>query len=147
LNRPSAFIAPKANSLPLAQCSIRVYYEDTDLAGVVYYANYLKFFERVRTEWLREIGLENLKLLQEEKVVFVVTECHVKYLQAAKLDDVLVATVENYQSSKVRASLEQRILRDGTAICTAIVTFACVEVGTGIPVRLPIQLRSTRLPK
>jgi acyl-CoA thioester hydrolase len=132
--------------MALAQCSIRVYYEDTDLAGVVYYANYLKFFERVRTEWLREIGLENLKLLQEEKVVFVVTECNVKYLQAAKMDDMLIATVESYQSSKVRASLEQRILRNGTPICTATVSFACIDVVTAIPVRLPIQLRSKQLP-
>jgi acyl-CoA thioester hydrolase len=132
--------------MPLAQCLIRVYYEDTDLAGVVYYANYLKFFERVRTEWLRELGLENLKLLQEEKVVFVVTECHVKYLQAAKMDELLLATVESFQSSKVRASLEQRILRDGIAVCTATISFACINVSTGVPVRLPIQLRSKQLP-
>jgi acyl-CoA thioester hydrolase len=132
--------------MALAQCNIRVYYEDTDLAGVVYYANYLKFFERVRTEWLRELGLENLKLLHQERLVFVVTECNVKYLQAAKMDDLLVATVENYRSTKVRASLEQRILRDGTPICTAFVSFACIDVTTGVPVRLPTLLRSTRLP-
>jgi acyl-CoA thioester hydrolase len=122
------------------QCPIRVYYEDTDLAGVVYYANYLKFFERARTEWLRNMGIENLRLLKDEGLAFVVTECSVKYLQAAKMDDVLVATVENYTSTKARASIEQKILRNNETICTAKVAIACINVGTGKPARLPLKL-------
>jgi acyl-CoA thioester hydrolase len=122
------------------QCPIRVYYEDTDLAGVVYYANYLKFFERARTEWLRNMGIENLRLLKDEGLAFVVTECSVKYLQAAKMDDVLVATVEHYTSTKARASIEQKILRNNETICTAKVAIACINVGTGKPARLPLKL-------
>jgi acyl-CoA thioester hydrolase len=126
--------------MSLVQCPIRVYYEDTDLAGVVYYANYLKFFERARTEWLRNIGIENLRLLKDEGLAFVVTECSVKYLQAAKMDDVLLATVENYTTTKARASIEQKILRNNETICTAQVTIACINIGTGKPARLPAKL-------
>jgi acyl-CoA thioester hydrolase len=128
------------NHVALAQTTIRVYYEDTDLAGVVYYANYLKFFERVRTEWLRECGIENWKLLQEQKLAFVVTECNVKYLKAAKMDDLLLATVESFEATKARGRVSQVIYRDGIALCTASVAFACIDVNTAVPARLPIQL-------
>jgi acyl-CoA thioester hydrolase len=130
----------KNNHVALAQTTIRVYYEDTDLAGVVYYANYLKFFERVRTEWLRESGIENWKLLQEQKLAFVVTECNVKYLKAAKMDDLLLATVESFEATKARGRVSQVIYRDGIALCTASVAFACIDVNTAVPARLPIQL-------
>jgi acyl-CoA thioester hydrolase len=128
------------NHAALAQTIIRVYYEDTDLAGVVYYANYLKFFERVRTEWLRECGIENWKLLQEQKLAFVVTECNVKYLKAAKMDDLLLATVESFEATKARGRVSQVIYRDGIALCTASVAFACIDITTAVPARLPIQL-------
>jgi acyl-CoA thioester hydrolase len=128
------------NHAVLAQTIIRVYYEDTDLAGVVYYANYLKFFERVRTEWLRECGIENWKLLQEQKLAFVVTECNVKYLKAAKMDDLLLATVESFEATKARGRVSQVIYRDGIALCTASVAFACIDITTAVPARLPIQL-------
>jgi acyl-CoA thioester hydrolase len=128
------------NHAALAQTTIRVYYEDTDLAGVVYYANYLKFFERVRTEWLRECGIENWKLLQEQKLAFVVTECNVKYLKAAKMDDLLLATVESFEATKARGRVSQVIYRDGIALCTASVAFACIDITTAVPARLPIQL-------
>jgi acyl-CoA thioester hydrolase len=130
----------KNNRVALAQTTIRVYYEDTDLAGVVYYANYLKFFERVRTEWLRECGIENWKLLQEQKLAFVVTECNVRYLKAAKMDDLLLATVESFEATKARGRVEQVIYRDGLALCSASVAFACIDVNTAVPARLPIQL-------
>jgi acyl-CoA thioester hydrolase len=130
--------------MALAQCTIRVYYEDTDLAGVVYYANYLKYFERVRTEWLRGLGIENLKLLQEQHLAFVVTECHVKYIQAARMDDLLIASVESVQSSNVRASVEQIICREAAPICVASVDFACVDVRTLRPARLPLQLATLK---
>jgi acyl-CoA thioester hydrolase len=126
--------------MSLVQCPIRVYYEDTDLARVVYYANYLKFFERARTEWLRNIGIENLRLLKDDGLAFVVTECSVKYLQPAKMDDLLVATVESYTATKARASIEQKIFRDNETICTARVAIACFNLGTGKPARLPAKL-------
>jgi acyl-CoA thioester hydrolase len=127
--------------MALAQTIIRVYYEDTDLAGVVYYANYLKFFERVRTEWLRECGIENWTMLQEQQLAFVVTECNVKYLKAAKMDDLLLATVESFQATKARGRVEQSIYRDGIVLCTAVVAFACIDIKTGVPARLPMKLQ------
>jgi acyl-CoA thioester hydrolase len=126
--------------MALSSCSIRVYYEDTDLAGVVYYANYLKFFERARTEWLRELGIENLRLLKEEQLAFVVTECSVKYLQSAKMDDVLVASVDSCTASRARATIDQTITRNGLAICIAHMDIACINVQTGWPARLPSKL-------
>ncbi len=126
--------------MPLAQTTIRVYYEDTDLAGVVYYANYLKFFERVRTEWLRECGIENWQLLQEQQLAFVVTECNVKYLKAAKMDDLLLATVESFEATKARGRVNQIISRDGIVLSSASVAFACIDVKTGVPARLPMKL-------
>jgi acyl-CoA thioester hydrolase len=107
---------------PLAQITIRVYYE------------------RVRTEWLRECGIENWKLLQEQQLAFVVTECNVKYSKAAKMDDLLLATVETFDATKARGKVDQLISREGIVLCSANVAFACIDVRTGVPARLPIQL-------
>ena len=72
---------------------VRVYYEDTDIGGVVYYANYLKFFERARTEWLRSFGLNQDKLAQEEGLIFVVRRALLDFVRPARLDDMLEVTV------------------------------------------------------
>jgi acyl-CoA thioester hydrolase len=123
--------------MSLMSIPIRVYYEDTDLGSVVYYANYLKFFERVRTEWLRELGISNLTMLQNEGNAFVVTECNVKYISPAKMDDLLTVTIESYTPLRASARLEQSVFRDDQLLCTATIAMACINVATGSPVRLP----------
>jgi acyl-CoA thioester hydrolase len=127
---------------PIISTQIRIYYEDTDLGGVVYYANYLKYFERARTEWLRAFGITNSAMLQSTGTAFVITECSVKYLAPAKMDDLLNATVDRFTPAKASALIYQSILRADQPICTATMKLACVDVATGIPVRLPIALRS-----
>jgi acyl-CoA thioester hydrolase len=116
--------------------SLRVYYEDTDLGGVVYYANYLKFMERARTEWLRALGLENRVLLEIEGAIFVVTQCNIRYLQAARMDDQLTVTVEQLDCKRVSATLTQNIFRGTTLLATATVSFAYVSAGSMKPKRL-----------
>jgi acyl-CoA thioester hydrolase len=120
---------------------IRVYYEDTDLGGVVYYANYLKYFERARTEWLRNIGISNSAMLQSSNTAFVISECSVKYLAPAKMDDLLNATIDRFIPAKASAVIHQSVLRAGQPICTATMKLACIDVATGNPVRLPAVLR------
>jgi acyl-CoA thioester hydrolase len=124
----------------LTSVPIRVYYEDTDMAGVVYYANYLKFFERARTEWLRTLGIENRAILQSNATAFVVTDITVKYLMPAKMDDLLEATVDSVAATRASAVLMQTIFRGNLVLCTAVVKIASVSVATGKPVRLPADL-------
>jgi acyl-CoA thioester hydrolase len=123
--------------MSLISIPIRVYYEDTDLGSVVYYANYLKFFERARTEWLRGIGISNLTMLQNEGTAFVVTECNVKYYSPAKMDDLLQVSVDNYTPQRASAKLEQSVMRAHQILCKATIAMACIDVSTGAPVRLP----------
>jgi acyl-CoA thioester hydrolase len=125
--------------------SIRVYYEDTDMAGVVYYANYLKFFERARTEWLRTLGIENRATLLTHATAFVVTEISVKYLLPAKMDDLLQATVDSVTATRASAILKQSIFREGQLLCVATVKIANIHVVTGKPVRLPAKITEEKL--
>ncbi|MEM9725702.1 MAG: tol-pal system-associated acyl-CoA thioesterase [Pseudomonadota bacterium] len=131
---------------------MRVYYEDTDFGGVVYYANYLKFFERARTEWLRALGVEQAQLREEHGLGFVVRRCAVEYLRPAVMDDVL--TVRTMLRRRRAASLELRqtahlasrssgapSLAIGVTLAEAEVTVACVDL-VGKPTRLPSGLTS-----
>jgi acyl-CoA thioester hydrolase len=120
---------------------IRVYYEDTDAAGIVYYANYLKFAERARSEWLREIGDEERRALKAAGLVFVVRRCAIDYLRPARLDDLL--EVETRVTAFAGATLElQQIVRRGALNLVALqVTLACVNAA-GRPARLPTALRT-----
>lgn len=116
---------------------LRVYYEDTDAAGVVYYANYLKFFERARTEWLRAAGFEQTALRDEYGVVFVVRALAVEYALPAQFNDALEVSVT---VNAVRGSvieLAQTVCRDGVALVTAAVKIACVNTPSFKPVRIP----------
>ena len=119
---------------------VRVYYEDTDLAGIVYYANYLKFIERGRTEYVREIGLDQTRLKVEQGIVFAVRRVEADYVAPAKFDDVLdvVTTVE--RASGVRLVMRQAVERDGAVLFEALVTLVAMSE-TGAPVRLPAELR------
>ncbi len=121
--------------------TLRVYYEDTDLAGVVYYANYLKFIERGRTEALRALGVDQRRLKAEQGLVFVVTRVEIDYRRSAVFDDVL--TVETALATLGRASLvmDQRVARDGETLAQAKVTLAAIDAG-GRAARLPQALRA-----
>ena len=119
---------------------VRVYYEDTDAGGVVYYANYLKFFERCRTEWLRALRVDQARLATQDGLQFVVSELQCRYLRPARLDDEL--RIESRVTDLARCSLmfDQRALRGGDLLAQARVRIACVDVGSGRPVRLPADL-------
>ncbi len=119
---------------------IRIYYEDTDLAGIVYYANYLKFIERARSEWLRELGVDQ-SALQREGLVFAVRRVEADYLSPARFDDLLDVQSRLHGLSPARIVLDQAIARDGQLLFQARVTLACVG-GAGRPARIPARVAS-----
>jgi acyl-CoA thioester hydrolase len=116
---------------------VRVYYEDTDLGGVVYYANYLKFLERARTEWLRSLGYTQTELATANGVVFVVRSIALDYLKPARFDDSLEVTVELADIGASRIGLAQRVRRGAEDLVTADVDIACVHTATFKPARIP----------
>ncbi|MFZ7217268.1 tol-pal system-associated acyl-CoA thioesterase [Avibacterium avium] len=121
---------------------IRVYYEDTDAGGVVYHARYLHFFERARTDYLRELGFSQQALLDEHNLVFVVKTMQIDYRLAAKLDDLL--TVET-QVSRIKGAtilFSQQIKRNDVLICTAEVKVACVDLTKMKPVAIPQEIKA-----
>jgi acyl-CoA thioester hydrolase len=122
------------HSHPIA---VRVYWEDTDAGGVVFYANYLKFFERARTEWLRAAGIEQATLKTETGVIFVVAEVQLRYLAAAKLDDLLSITVKVLDQGAASMELEQQAWRGDTLLAEGRVRVGCVDGGTLRPKRIP----------
>ncbi|MDF1748960.1 MAG: tol-pal system-associated acyl-CoA thioesterase [Alphaproteobacteria bacterium] len=119
---------------------IRVYYEDTDAGGIVYYANYLKFAERGRTEFLRDLGFGHRDLQASDGVGFVVRRCIVDYLKPAQLDDALIVESDLLGVSGARFEMAQRVLRNATILCELTVTLGCVDE-LGKPVRLPQSVR------
>jgi acyl-CoA thioester hydrolase len=119
---------------------VRVYYEDTDRGGVVYYANYLRFLERARTEWLRALGFEQSALAQRERVLFVVRSVAVEYLKPSLFDDNLQISVEAVKVGAGQIEFLQRVLRDHEVLVTASIRVACVDAGTFRPVRMPQAL-------
>ncbi|WP_408033579.1 tol-pal system-associated acyl-CoA thioesterase [Tepidimonas charontis] len=127
--------------------SVRVYWEDTDAGGIVYYANYLKFFERARTEWLRQLGLEQQVLRQRHGGMFVVAEAHVRYLRPARLDDALHIVTTSTELGRASVTLAQRAEHtDGTVLCAGQVRIGWVEVATLRPARLPSELARALAP-
>jgi acyl-CoA thioester hydrolase len=104
----------------------RVYYEDTDAGGVVYYANYLKFAERARTEWLRELGFNQSRLAQDEGILIVVRRATIDFLAPARLDDKIVIESHLQGSSKVRMTMLQAIKREDKQLATVEVELVCV---------------------
>lgn len=119
---------------------VRVYYEDTDAAGVVYYANYLKFMERARTEWLRALGMEQGELLQCEGVVFVVREVSVSYRMPARYGDALQVVSELVQLRPMRMRFSQRVERGGV-LAEGEIEVVCVNAQTFKPVMLPRRVQ------
>jgi len=116
---------------------VRVYYEDTDSGGVVYYANYLRFLERARTEWLRSHGFEQTALADVHQVVFVVRSISLQYLRPARFNDALDVTIERVDAGASRIELAQRVTRGADELVTAQVELACVNTSTFRPVRIP----------
>ncbi|MCV2877080.1 tol-pal system-associated acyl-CoA thioesterase [Rhodobacteraceae bacterium XHP0102] len=106
---------------------IRVYYEDTDLAGIVYYANYLKFIERARSEMVRGLGVDQAALKRDHDIVFAVRRVEADYRAPAKFDDELVVETKLVRASPVRLELAQDILRDGAVIFAAQVTLVTIN--------------------
>ena len=122
------------------EATFRVYYEDTDMAGVVYYANYLKFIERARTEWVRGLGIDQGALKAETGIVFAVRRVEADYLSPARFDDELTVETRLVKSTGARLVLTQDVLRQGEALLRAEVTLvALTEAGT--PARLPADIR------
>ena len=117
----------------------RVYYEDTDSGGVVYYANYLKYMERARTEWLRSFGIVQRELLREHDVLFAVRSAHVDYFAPAKLDDVLAVSVRVERQGKASITLHQEIKKEGEGrvLCCARVKVASLDASSFKPCPIP----------
>jgi len=120
--------------------ALRVYYEDTDLAGIVYYANYLKYIERARSEWVREIGVDQRRLKAERGIVFAVRRVEADYLSPARFDDLLSVETAVQAVTAARIVLRQRVMRDEVVLFDARVTLVALA-DDGRPARLPAELR------
>ena len=122
---------------------IRVYYEDTDAQGVVYYANYFRFMERARTEWLCSLGVDMVRLQEEERRIFVVAELQTKFHAPARLSDDIVVTAKLLGLTRVSFDIEQKIYRDSTdgdLLISGIVKAAYLDADSMRPKRVPPSL-------
>lgn len=120
---------------------LRVYYEDTDLAGIVYYANYLKFIERARSEWVRGLGVDQAALRAGEGIVFAVRRVVADYLSPARFDDVLEVRTDLLALTGARITLQQEVWRADERLFAAEVTLVCLAV-SGKPARIPVGVRA-----
>lgn len=120
---------------------LRVYMEDTDAGGIVFYVNYLKFFERARTEYMRALGFHKAAFI-DESLMFVVTSLTTKYLRPAKLDEQLIVTATVIAAAKASLSFEQQVYHGNEVLCKAQVSLACVDKVTLKPKRIPEALLS-----
>lgn len=122
---------------------VRIYYEDTDKAGIVYYANYLKFMERARTEWLRHLGIEQDELLREERVIFAVRSANLDFLKPAYFNDLLLISARLAKYGGASLTFEQAVYRDGAqaeTLCTGHVRIACLHADSMRPRPLPARV-------
>ncbi|MEP5152361.1 tol-pal system-associated acyl-CoA thioesterase [Planktotalea sp.] len=119
---------------------LRVYYEDTDLAGIVYYANYLRFIERARTEWVRGQGIDQSRLKEDEGLVFAVRRVEADYLAPAKFDDELIVRTSVEHMTGARIVLSQDVVRGADMLFSAQVTLVALT-SAGQPARLPAIIR------
>ncbi len=119
---------------------VRVYYEDTDAGGVVFYANYLKFFERARTEMLRAAGFEQDELIANEGVIFVVRAVQVDYLSPARFNEQINVSAEVLLAKKASLTFEQSITRGDDLLCKSIIRIACLDAVTMRPKVIPENL-------
>ena len=119
---------------------IRVYYEDTDAGGVVFYANYLKFFERARTEMLRAMGYEQDELIVTDGIIFVVRSVQVDYLSPARFNELLRVSAEVTLAKKASLTFEQLITRGDDILCKSIIRIACLDTKSMRPKAIPENL-------
>ena len=124
------------------QLEVRVYYEDTDAAGIVYHASYLKFAERGRTELLRRLGFDHANLARQHGVVFAVTRCVADFVRPARLDDLLVVGTSVAAIGGARVEMAQLVQRGDDAIARLAVTLAVLDATSMRPARLPSALRA-----
>jgi acyl-CoA thioester hydrolase len=125
---------------------VRVYWEDTDAGGVVYYANYLKFMERARSEWLRAYGFEQDQLRDEAGVVFVVRRVEIDYRSPARFNDALDVTVKLHEAGRASLSVRQELMRGDVCLAKAVVSLACVDAAHFKPVKMPATLLQALTP-
>lgn len=142
MNTPAA-----AADAPPFVWPLRVYYEDTDAAGIVYYANYLRFLERGRTEWLRALGFDQSDTMRVHGVAFVVRDIHVRFIAPARLDDRLDVSVSIVEVGRSRLLLAQEVrvatdVRNLRQLVEATVEIACVRIDSMKPVRIPEAIRA-----
>ena len=116
---------------------IRVYWEDTDAGGIVFYANYLKFFERARTEWLRALGVAQGTLREQAGGMFIVSETSVRYLAPARLDDELLVTAGLEAAGRASLIIAQQARRGETLLCDGTIRIGWVDAATLRPARIP----------
>ncbi len=131
--------------MPAFELPIRIYWEDTDAGGIVFYANYLKFFERARTEWLRALGIGQQALREREGGLFVVSESAVKYLRPARLDDELIVTAQLQETGRAALVIAQQafLVNPGsgrTLLCQGSIRIGWVDATTLRPARIPPAL-------
>ena len=130
-----------AQSAPQFRWPVRVYWEDTDAGGIVFYANYLKFFERARTEWLRALGVAQQALREQTGGIFVVSQTDVRYQRPARLDDQLFVTVCLVETGRASLTIRQQVLlhtaAQDTVLCEGIIRVGWVDAITFTPTRFP----------
>ncbi len=121
---------------------VRVYYEDTDAGGVVYYANYLRFMERARTEWLRALGFDQNELSNSQSVVFAVRSVRADYLRPARLNDMLEITAALDRIGSASLMFAQEVRRNGEVICAGEIKVACLDSQGFFPKPIPPSVLS-----
>lgn len=124
---------------------VRVYYEDTDLAGIVYYANYLKFIERGRSEWIRTLGVDQTRLRDETGIVFAVRRVEADYLRPARFGEDLTVETLPVAATGARILVDQAVLRGDERLFEARVTLVCLSAAGGAA-RIPAELRALLAP-
>ncbi|MES2098959.1 MAG: tol-pal system-associated acyl-CoA thioesterase [Pseudomonadota bacterium] len=131
---------------------LRVYWEDTDAGGVVFYANYLKFFERARTEWLRSLGHQQEQMRAATGIVFVVTDTTVRYVRPARLDDLIAVTVDVRHAGRAQMTIAQQAWRvpvrgnTDELLAEGTIRIGCVDAGTFRPQRIPNSIAESFTP-
>lgn len=119
---------------------VRIYYEDTDAGGIVYYANYLKYAERARTEFLRHLGINQEDMLKNKGMGFVVRDCHISYKSPAKLDDALNITCKVTEIKGVSLKMEQKLYRGDTILSEIEITLVFLSLPSMRPTKIPTEI-------
>lgn len=128
-------------SHPIYELPMKLYFEDTDAMGIVYHANYLKYFERARTEWFRSAGLNHMELARQVNVGFVIRKCEMDWLLPLTLDDEIIATAQVLKMGNASVELTQTIVKDGKVVCSATILMVCVDFKTKKPQVIPDVIR------